>query len=376
MHIIICGGGVIGAATAYALSCRGIDVTIVERWKVGGAASGKSGGFLARDWCDGTPVEPLAHRSFDLHQQWADELANPYGFRLINTFSTAMSQRRNIAASDTRTVASWLSDRAGHRRQLGDTTTTAQLEPLAFTTSLVEAACAKGAKLEIAAVASLERSLDGNEVSAVALDDGRSLAADAAVLAMGPWSIVAAAWVDLPPVYGLKGHSIIFRPTEPLPAEAAFAEFEDASGDVLSPEIVSRSDGTVYVCGLSATEALPLDPMHVLPEPDGSDRLRSVATALVPKLADAQVITEQACFRPVTADGLPLIGLVAGMANAYIATGHSVWGMLNAPGTGEAIAELITTGTSQAVDLSPFSPGRLRAFNPSQISIEPRTAGM
>ena len=55
MRVLICGGGVIGAATAYFLSRRRIEVTVIERTGVANAASGKSGGFLALDWCDGTP---------------------------------------------------------------------------------------------------------------------------------------------------------------------------------------------------------------------------------------------------------------------------------------------------------------------------------
>ena len=57
MKVLICGGGVIGASIAYFLSLRGIETIVVERTGVANAASGKSGGFLARDWCDGTPVE-------------------------------------------------------------------------------------------------------------------------------------------------------------------------------------------------------------------------------------------------------------------------------------------------------------------------------
>ena len=48
MRVVICGGGVIGACTAYFLSRRGIDVIVVERTEVAAAASGKAGGFLAR----------------------------------------------------------------------------------------------------------------------------------------------------------------------------------------------------------------------------------------------------------------------------------------------------------------------------------------
>ena len=50
-----------------------------------------------------------------------------------------------------------------------------------------------------------------------------------------------------------------------------------------------------------------------------------------------------------------------GIAGAYVATGHSVWGILNAPATGEAMAELIVDGAAKTVDLSPFDPGRLVA---------------
>jgi glycine/D-amino acid oxidase-like deaminating enzyme len=64
---------------------------------------------------------------------------------------------------------------------------------------------------------------------------------------------------------------------------------------------------------------------------------------------------------------LPLIGPVPGVGGAYIATGHSVWGILNAPATGEALAELIVDGVARGVDLSPFEPGRLPALDPARL---------
>ena len=54
MRVVVCGAGVIGACTAYFLSRRGIDVTVVERTEVAAAASGNAGGFLALDWCAGS----------------------------------------------------------------------------------------------------------------------------------------------------------------------------------------------------------------------------------------------------------------------------------------------------------------------------------
>jgi glycine/D-amino acid oxidase-like deaminating enzyme len=67
--------------------------------------------------------------------------------------------------------------------------------------------------------------------------------------------------------------------------------------------------------------------------------------------------TAQRFRRPITSDGLPLIGRVPGVAGAYAATGYSVWGILNAPATGEALAELIVDGSAHTVDLRPFDPG-------------------
>ena len=81
MRVLICGGGVIGAAIAYFLSRRGAQAIVIERTEVACAASGKSGGFLALDWCDGTPLEPLARRSFALHARLAEEIGVDWGYR-------------------------------------------------------------------------------------------------------------------------------------------------------------------------------------------------------------------------------------------------------------------------------------------------------
>ena len=53
------------------------------------------------------------------------------------------------------------------------------------------------------------------------------------------------------------------------------------------------------------------------------------------------------------------------MENAYIATGHSVWGILNAPATGEAVADLIADGKSR-IDLAPFDPARMAPLDPAR----------
>lgn len=225
----------------------------------------------------------------------------------------------------------------------------------------MRAAEAHGAELRRGAVVDLVRDKNG-AASGVTLDSGEIVEGDAVVVAMGPWSILATRWLPLPAVYGYKGHSLIFDTGDAIPAEALFLEYQEASGEVLTPELFARADGTTWVCAISSTGPLPVDPAEVAPDPGAHARLEAMCRTISPVLTADRIVTRQACFRPVTEDSLPLLGAVPGVAGAYIATGHNVWGMLNAPATGEAMAELILDGTTHHVDLSPFAPGRLPTF--------------
>jgi glycine/D-amino acid oxidase-like deaminating enzyme len=164
-----------------------------------------------------------------------------------------------------------------------------------------------------------------------------------------------------------KGHSLIFDTGDAIPAEALFLEYQEAGGEVLAPELFARADGTTWVCAVSSTGPLPVDPADVAPDEGAHERLEAMCRDISPVLAEAPIVARQACFRPVTEDGLPLIGRVPGVAGAYVATGLSVWGMLNAPATGEAMAELILDGSASRVDLTPFAPGRLSALDPALL---------
>ena len=197
--------------------------------------------------------------------------------------------------------------------------------------------------------------------------DGEVVEGDAVVIAMGPWSILAAAWLPSPGVFGLKGHSLVFATGTKIGAEAVFLEYQEATGGVQAPELFPRTDGTTYVCAISSESPLPIDPADVGPDPGAIGRLQRMCSELSPALASARILARQACYRPITRDGLPLIGRVPGVEGAYVATGHSVWGMLNAPATGEAMAELITEGAARTVDLSHFNPGRIPPFDPARL---------
>src|SRR5881296_1941040 len=164
-HVLVCGAGVVGASVAYFLARRGVAVTVVERSGVACAASGKSGGFLALDWCDGSPLGPLARASFALHAELASQLGTDYGYR--------------VAAPP------WLDGAGVVTAALGSTETTAQVHPARFTAALLAAAQARGTALRIGVVEGVIRR-DG-AAHGVRVD-GETLEAEAVVLAMGPWT--------------------------------------------------------------------------------------------------------------------------------------------------------------------------------------------
>ncbi len=357
MRVAICGGGAIGACLAYSLSLDGAEVTLIERHEIAGAASGKSGGFLALDWCDGSPLTALARRSFQLHEELASGLGNAWGYRRLDTYSAnAISWRKGESSTDSPSLP-WLKSGVIVQGQLGTTETTAQVIPAAFTRGMVEHALSLSAACVIGNVTGIVLDPDGTAIRGVDID-GRQMEADAVVIAMGPWSALARRWLPVPDVYGLKGHSIVLRPTALVPAEALFADVETEEGLSDTPELFPRPDGTVYLCGLSSQDALPEDPALVATDGAASNQLRAMASMLSPLLVDADIIAAQACYRPVARDGLPVMGAIPGIKGAYIATGHSVWGILNAPASGEALAGLILNGQARSTDLSPFDPRR------------------
>ena len=95
--------------------------------------------------------------------------------------------------------------------------------------------------------------------------------------------------------------------------------------------------------------------------------LHRIAGGLASSIGRARALAENACYRPMCVDALPLMGGVPGVAGAFVATGHHCWGILTAPTSGAVMAKLIADGESTAVDRRPFTPARfslpLRARN-------------
>jgi glycine/D-amino acid oxidase-like deaminating enzyme len=363
MRVVICGGGVIGACTAYFLGRQGVETVVVERTEVAAAASGKAGGFLALDWCAGTPLDALARRSFQLHAELADELSGDWGHRPMSAYSGFVVPDRNAHGHKTSEL-DWLSDRVRIAGRIGTPDTTAIVHPRKFTAGMMTAAERLGAALHRGRITGIVRHRDGR---ARGVEVGGSvIEADAIVVAMGPWSLLAAGWMDLPVVFGQRSPSVVYDTASDVPAQALFLEYQDEREGALTIEAFPRADGSTHVTAFSGQRPLPLDPAEITADADEIARLMAICERLAPAFRAERIIARQACFRPVTQDGLPLIGSVPGSEGIYVATGHNVWGILNAPATGEALAALIA-GHRPHLDLSPFDPKRLPPLDPALL---------
>lgn len=90
-----------------------------------------------------------------------------------------------------------------------------------------------------------------------------------------------------------------------------------------------------------------------------ANKIKSLGDKVSSAIAEATVESQLSCYMPTSVDELPMIGRLPNITNVYIAAGHSCWGILNGPGTGAIMAQLITTGECSSIDLSHFNPSRL-----------------
>ena len=242
----------IGVCTAYFLAKKGAAVTLIEKSSVACAASGKSGGFLALDWCDGGPLSSLARASFNLHRSLAEELngTESYGYRPLTTLSLTITESgKQGQSSHVQNLPSWVDGPARDLRAIGSTETTAQVHPQMFTKTLLSKAVEKyGVEVVIGKVDSV--GVEGGRVDSVVLEGGRVIESDSVVLALGPWSGKFEMLSSLFRVYGLRAHSIVLEPKEPdaiTPHALFLSYYPTQGGKPMDPEVYPRPSGTFLI---------------------------------------------------------------------------------------------------------------------------------
>jgi D-amino-acid dehydrogenase len=90
------------------------------------------------------------------------------------------------------------------------------------------------------------------------------------------------------------------------------------------------------------------------------ERYRAVVIGGRSVLRDSPVLANEEPwygFRPLTPDGLPVIGRVPALEGLLIATGHAMLGFTQAPATGRLIADL-ARGQRWPIDIEMFRPDR------------------
>jgi len=203
-----------------------------------------------------------------------------------------------------------------------------------------------------------------------------SIPATTVVLAAGPWTPVL---FPSAPVSALRAHSVTIRPARSLSAYCLFTEIsvpqleteeDDAiesgysttlheSTKIMRPEIYSRPNNEVYICG-GGDNALPLpdntDDVEVSKETCQS--LIDAVSGISNEFRNGVVTSRRACYLPtvdMAGSGGPLIGQT-GVSGLLMATGHGCWGIHNAPATGKLISEIIFDGDAISADIRGLDP--------------------
>jgi len=362
--IIVIGGGVAGASAAFFLALSGARVTLLERDGVAGHASGMSAGGLNPLEGEHIPgaLSDFAMRSYRLHLELWEELAE----RSDVTFAPRIVPWIRIALSDDdlpdlESASQAFNGADGFSAEMLDRAAVLDMEPRispdviggvyvygnaavdshALTLALVTAAEAMGTTFVRADVTGI--SVDGDRQITVEVGS-ETLTAPSVVVAAGPWSaaLLQSCGIELP-VGPLKGEILRLDPPGPM-----FRHDIAYPGGEAHPKL----DGLVWV-GATVENA----GFDTRTSEWARARLMADAVRAIPVLARSKVSEQTACLRPVTPDGLPVIGPVPGRDGLYIASGAGKKGILLGPAMGRAITDLVVSGRT-GLPVGPFAPDR------------------
>jgi glycine/D-amino acid oxidase-like deaminating enzyme len=364
--VAVIGGGIIGCVAAAIMADRGARVVLVERTAIGAGASGRNLGAIQHPF--DAELAPLYRESLDRYRALAAGPdagfaigAAPAGLLLLNhDAGAARRQADRLSAAlpeldprflDADDVAelepSLVPGLAAVRLATGF-----PVPPAAATAAWARLAEARGARLLIGSAGRPD--VAGERVTGATLEDGTHIAADAVVVAAGPWAPplvdpsggwrpIAATWgVTVQLHLGPAAPRHIVEEDEVDTINRAAAATERAAG--LAPEEEPPSLFSVAsAAGVSTLGStfLPAEPDPAAIEP----LLLRRAASFLPAVAEAEIVGRRLCARPQSVDGRPFIGPVAGVSGLFVCAGHGPWGISTGPASAAIVARAVLDGT-------------------------------
>jgi len=338
---IVIGGGIIGLSLARELRKYGASVLVVERGEPGREASSAAGGMLGDETL--AVLRPLATASAEMYPEFAHEIEDESGLKVDLRCEGALlflapghAEDQLAGSSPLPAPLAELEPALAVSGRQGFFLKERSVCPRALTAAVLKAAHHRGVDIS-----------SGTTVVSVDVAGGRAVGVTTNKTAYRAAKVVncAGAWAGqigpFPvPTRPVKGQMVCF----------AMPSREFLKRVVRAPEIylIPRSDGRL-LAGATVEEA-GFDKRTV---PDTIQTLRRAAIAMLPALESAHVLEAWAGLRPGTPDNLPILGTTS-VPGYFMATGHFRDGILLAPVTARAMAQLLETGKSE-YDLAPFS---------------------
>ncbi|HZI41103.1 MAG TPA: FAD-dependent oxidoreductase [Gemmatimonadaceae bacterium] len=332
---LIVGDGVIGLATALAIARAGGSCRILGR-TVPGAASAASAGLLAPSIGSADPVfRSFMIASRDLYPAWLHWLAERTGIEVTLNRRGIIELGANTKANGVEsTRGEHLAHNALQALEPAIAPTDASLHPtdgyvdnVRLLAALQEAVrCEWSIEVVEGRASGIEPGIDGCTVTT---EDGRTQRASCVILAAGAWS------------------ALISGAPRPIPVEPVRGQMLQLAGAPLSHAVsapdaylVPRGDSTLVG---STLERVGFDSSTTSP---ALEHLRAAACAVVPEFTGARVERAWAGLRPMTPDGLPVLGRDPDLPSVIYACGHAKNGILLAPITAECIAAEVAGSTA------------------------------
>lgn len=369
---IIVGAGVHGASLAFHLAEAGLRPLVVERRTAAAGATGRSSG-LVRMHYDVELAARLAWISHGYFSRWAERVGGEAAFVRTGFIQLVPSNeveqlRANVTMLQRVGIPTELIGPDEVSRHLPGANVedvevaawepeSGYADPTLTTTSLLAAAVARGARLLTRTAVTAVRATD-SRVLGVQTDHG-PIDAPIVVNAAGAWAAPLAASVGVSVPLQVWRHDVAFlrRPEgigpHPTIIDFGGSMYSRPEGDHLT--LVALEDGNPL--GGSPDAAVDAAAPGFLVK--AAERL----ARRWPAMAAAGLHSAHSGQDGLTPDMHPIIG-PAGPEGFFLDTGFSGTGFKIAPAVGAALAQLITSGSSRDVDLSPYRPSRFADNDP------------